>query len=482
MRIAVVGGGIAGLAAAWEARDRAEVTVFEPATPGGKLRTRPFEGRKIDCGADAFLTRVPQAVALAAELGIEGDLVAPSAGQALVCSGGRLHPFPADGLLGAPRRLTPLVHSSLVGPIGVARAALDLVLPATDWPDDVSVHELIRRRFGSQVATRIVDPLVGSIHAGRTEDLSAAATAPQLLGAARRSRSLMRALRDAVPSGTGASGPVFLAPSGGMQVLADRLVDRLRQAGVTFVSSAVDVVLPRPCGVTVDLANPAGAPDAAQHNPAGAPDAGQHSPAGAPDAGRDSTTFDGVVLAVAAAAAAGILGDNAPAGLAAIPTASVTLVTMEYAEADLAPPPATSGVLVARSEGTLMTACSFAGTKWPHWSVPGRVLLRVSCGRDGDQRQAHLGDVELVERLAGELRRLVGARGEPVAWRVTRWPDAFPQYRVGHLGAVATMEQQLRGVVPFARLAGASYQGAGVPACIASGRRAAASLLEASAR
>ena len=190
----------------------------------------------------------------------------------------------------------------------------------------------------------------------------------------------------------------------------------------------------------------------------------------------DGERYDGAIIATPAAAAAALLGDAAPAGLGAIPTASVSLVTMEYAASDLDAPPGVSGILVARDEGMLMTACSFAGTKWPHWSTPGRVLLRVSTGRDGDLRQARLDDVTLVERLADELRTVTGATGDPVAWRVSRWDGAFPQYRVGHLETVAGIETALRAGAPGVRLAGASYRGAGVPACIASGRRAAASL------
>jgi oxygen-dependent protoporphyrinogen oxidase len=450
MRLAVVGGGIAGLAAAWEARERATVTVFEPGAVGGKLRTADFEGRPIDCSADAFLTRVPDALALTREIGLGDDLVAPAAGQALVWRAGAGHPLPADLVLGAPKRLGPLVRSRLLGPRGVARAGLDLVLPATPWPDDVSVYELIRRRFGHEVASRLVDPLVGSIHAGRTDELSAAATVPQLLVAARRSRSLMLGLRHPPASAPPvASGPVFLAPRQGMQAIADRLADRLRQAGVTFVAAPVTRLTALPSGrVGLETSGP-------------------------------GEVFDGVVLATPAATAATILGESSPPELAAIPTASVALVTLQYATTDLRLPPGVSGVLVAREEGMLMTACSYADTKWPHWSSPGRVLLRVSTGRHGDLRHRRLDDATLVSRLAGELRLVAGATGEPLSWRVSRWADAFPQYRVGHLSTVARIEATLRTASPGVRLAGSSYRGAGVPACIASGRRAAAALLDA---
>jgi oxygen-dependent protoporphyrinogen oxidase len=451
MRLAIVGAGIAGLAAAWEAHTRAEVTVFEPGPVGGKLRTADFDGRPVDCGADAFLTRVPEAVALADELGFDDELVAPAAGKALVWRAGARHPLPEDLVLGVPKRIGPLLRSRLLGPAGVARAGLDLVLPSTSWPEDVSVYDLIRKRFGSQVASRLVDPLIGSIHAGRTDELSAAATAPQLLAAARRGRSLMLSLRQppgaktspgAPPSANGA--PIFLAPKDGMQALTDRLARRLSEADVAFVAEAATSV--RPC-----------------------PDGGVEVTAGS-----GARRFDGAILAVPAAAAARLLGDLAPSGLGDIPTASVALVTMEYAASDLEPPPGASGILVSRQEGLLMTACSYAGAKWPHWAAPGRTLLRVSTGRDGDRRYTGMDDETLVARLAGELRLVAGAKGDPTGWRVSRWADAFPQYRVGHLLTVARIEAALPAGV---RLAGSSYRGAGVPACIGSGRKAAAALI-----
>jgi oxygen-dependent protoporphyrinogen oxidase len=232
-----------------------------------------------------------------------------------------------------------------------------------------------------------------------------------------------------------------------MQALADRLHTRLVEGGAAFVAETVTSV--RPC-----------------------PEGGAEVTAGG-----TSERYDGVVLAVPAAVAVRLLGELAPPELGDIPTASVALVTMEYAAAELQPTPGVSGILVSRQEGLLTTACSYAGAKWPHWATPGRTLLRVSTGRDGDRRFTGMEDETLVARLAGELRLVAGATGDPSAWRVSRWPDAFPQYRVGHLQAVARIEARLQATAPGVRLAGASYRGAGVPACIGSGRRAAAAIL-----
>jgi protoporphyrinogen/coproporphyrinogen III oxidase len=424
--------------------DRAEVTVFEPGQLGGKLRTEDFGGRPVDTGPDAFIARVPEGIDLCRQLGLAGELVAPAAGRALVWWGDRLRPLPDGLVLGVPGRLGPLLRAGILSPLGIARAGLDLVLPPTRWPGDVTVADLVGRRFGRQVAERLVDPLLGGIHAGRTDELSAEATAPQLLQASRRSRSLLLGLRRTAQV---ASGPVFYGLRDGMGTLTDRLTSALSQRGVTFSTEAINAVTGQRGGqVWLD-------------------------PGGA---------FDSVVLAVPAASAAKLLTQASPDaadGLAGVRTASVALAILAYPLADLAVPEETSGFLVPRGEGRLMTACSFGSRKWPHWSDPDTMVLRVSSGRAGDDRPFQLSDEQLVDRLHSEVALSLGARPPPSRWRVSRWPGAFPQYAVGHLDRIATIETALRQALPQVALAGASYRGSGIPACIASGRAAAASLL-----
>lgn len=446
LRIAVVGGGIAGLAAAWELRDAAEVAVFEPEHIGGKIKTTPFAGRPVDEGPDAFLTRVPGAVGLCQELGLTDQLVAPAAGRTLVWSPTGLHRLPEGLVLGVPTSVRALASSGLLSPQGMVRAALDLVLPATPPAGDVSVDELVGRRFGSEVAARLVEPLLGSIHAAPTAELSAAATAPNLLAAAGSSRSLLLALRRQA-GGAGVGGPVFLTPRGGLERLVDRLVERLGAAGVRFNPAAVGSVEVTEGRVRVD-----------------------------------GEAFDGVVLAVPAATAARLLGPTAPAGLRAIETTDVVLVTMEVPAAAVAAMSEVNGILAQPGTGALMTACSFGTSKWPHWRATDELaVIRVSAGRHGDRRASEMGDADLVERLAGDLGRALGRSVEPVRHRVSRWPGAFPLYRVGHLSLVDGIESDLSRSWPRVAVAGASYRGAGVPACIAGGRAAARRVLESAA-
>ena len=436
----MIGGGISGLAAAWELRGDADVTVFEPERLGGRIRTTLFDGRPVDEGPDAFLTRVPEAVQLCRELEIEPELVPPAAGRSMIWWDGRLRPLPEGLVLGVPRQIGGLVGGLLSGGIlsarGVARAALDLVLPRRRPPAALSVRDLVGDRFGLEVADRLVDPLVGGIHAGWTGELGAAEVVPQLVAAATRSRSLLLGLRQ-LPAGT--DGPVFLAPRGGLGHLVDTLVAALEDAGVRFVATTVDSV--RATGGGRLAVEP------------------------------DPDPFDGAVVATPAAEAARLIGPEGTDALAGLPTASVALVTATLSGTAL--PPGINGFLVPRGGGRYLTACSFASNKWPHWSAPGRSLVRMSTGRHGDEAALALDDAALVERLIDELGAALGTTLSPTTARVSRWPDAFPQYLPGHTARMTAVEAAVARRLPTVALAGASYRGSGLPACIGSGRSAA---------
>lgn len=478
--VAVVGGGIAGLSAALTLLEGPGATgAGEPAPAGrpgdpsaapsvvvleaegrlgGKIRTEEMDGWLVEAGPDAFLTRVPDAVALSRHLGLGEDLVAPAPGRARLWSGGRLRPLPDGLVLGVPVRPGPVARSGILSPLGLARASLDLVLPAQDAPDDRSVSQLVSARMGRQVHDRLVEPLVGAINAGRTLHLSASLTAAPLDAAARRSRSLILGLRRAGgPGGLAAgldAGPVFLTPRRGLGDLVHRLSRRLGGHGER-------VQLRTGCPVQ------------------GLERTGDRWVLGTPSG---PVAADGVILAVPSFAAAPLVAPHAAAAgrrLAGIEYASVSLVSMSYPAYAIPGPLDGSGYLVPAGEGRLTTACTWTSSKWPHLARPGQVLLRVSTGRWGDDRHAGLDDDALV---AAAHRELVAALGigaaAPQGWRVERWPRSFPQYRVGHGALVAEIEADLQTRPPLA-LAGAAYQGIGIPSCIAQGRRAALAVLAA---
>ena len=453
-RLLVVGGGITGLTAGYRlAVDNPEldVTVLEASTrAGGYLQTGllddpVLDDLPIDAGADAFLVRVPWARDLCHELGLADELVSPSARQASLWLDGTLRPLPTPSVLGVP--LDPAtVADGLLEPEDLKLVAGDGVPGMALDPDaDASVGSVVRACLGDQVFERLVDPLLGGVNAGRADDLSCEVMAPQLLGAARSPDGMLAGLRRAV-AGTDPTSPVFLSPKGGMERLVDALVSIL---GDRFQTGAPVTGLSRGDGPEARwlVSTPTG-----------------------------TRAADAVVLAVPAHVAADLVSAiDADAGtlLAGWKHASVALATMAYDRADLEVDPTQSGFLVGRSEGLLMTACSFAGSKWAHLDHPERAVLRVSCGRIDDTRPSDLSDEALVEALRADLATTLGVEALPTAVRLGRFPDSLVQFPVGHSNRIDQLDGLLADSAPGVLVAGSVRTGVGIPACIRSGTEAA---------
>ena len=523
--VAVVGGGIAGLAAARDlAAEGARVTVVEAGTAlGGKIRAAVVGGVGVDVGPDAFVARRPEAVELCRSVGLGDDLVEPGTSGAALWARGRLRKLPDGIVLGVPTRLLPLARSGILGPAGLARAALDLLArpPADsgathrcapheadrDGADD-AVRDLVERHLGRQVAGRLADPLVGGINAGPTASMSAAAVFPALLHACRSGGSLMRGLRPPAVAAADRSaavppvGPMFLTVRGGLHRLVDRLADDLVRSGVTVLTSTpVEYVaaMRRQGHWTWQLHTPDGpiaadglvlavpAPVAARllaHVHPRVPTDGRRngsSPGAAPPPDLGDTDAAAVAQDPETAQDPEIAGaaehhtDRLATLLGAIDYGSVSTVTLAFSPAGTAArwrhAPGT-GYLVPVEQGLLTTGVTWLSTKWPHLGEDGPVLVRMSAGRFGDDRAMRLDDAVLVRRLLAELRATAGDVDDPVDAVVTRWVDAFPQYRVGHPSWVARVTAVASQAPPLA-LAGAAFDGVGIPACIGSGQRAA---------
>ena len=448
--VVVVGGGITGLATAWFLRDSARVTVLEAdGRLGGKIRTSSLGGVPVEEGPDTFLARVPHASALAAALDVE--TVQPASGKAFIWTRGKLRRLPEGQVLGVPVELGSLLRSGALPPAAVARAGLDLVLPRRrpGLSADPSVTEVIGARMGQGVVDRLVEPLVGGINAGRADDLSLAATAPQLAEAAAGSRSLILGLRRRRSTPSSTTGPLFLGVVGGLGRLVDRLVAALAEAGVAVCTDTA-----------VTTVEPVG------------------------DGGYRVRTADGmalmaaaVVVTVPAFAAAPMVRGAAPAvaaDLERIRYASVAVSTLAYRPEDVASRLDGAGFLVPRVERKLMTACTWSTSKWPALAESGLVLVRVSAGRSGDDRFADLADDELVDQLQRELSAAIGVRRPPVTSLVSRWPRGFPQYQPGHQRRVDRIEAGLANALPGVVVAGAAYRGLGIAACVRQAEEAAA--------
>jgi oxygen-dependent protoporphyrinogen oxidase len=454
----VVGGGIAGLTAAYRlARAGLRVTLLESSGRlGGKLYADEIAGVPVDLGAESILARRPEAVALAREVGLGGELEAPAVLGATVWTRGRLRPLPKGHVMGVPGDLGPLAASGLLSAAGLARLPLDHVLPRTPIEGDTAVGVYVAARLGREVVDRLVEPLLGGVYAGNAYEISLRAAVPQLYAAAAEGRSLIEAARaiQRKAAASPAAGPVFNGVRGGVGRLPLAVADACRAAGVTIETGAEVRGLRRrgPHGWQVRLA------------------------------GRE-VDADAVVVAAPAPAAARLLAAESPAAAAeleGVEYAGMALVTMAFRRADLAALPQSSGFLVPPVDGRTIKAATFSSRKWGWLDQAGgdTVVLRTSVGRHGEEADLAWDDADLVRLSRDDLGAAVGLRAAPVAARVTRWPGGLPQYPVGHLDRVARIREQV-GKLPGLAVCGAVYDGVGIPACVGSGGRAASEVLAA---
>ncbi len=433
--ITVIGGGITGLAAAWElsCHDGIDVELVESSDRwGGKIATSMFADRLVDEGADAFLRRVPEAIDLCRELGLD-DLTSPATGHAFVWADGALHAIPGGLVLGVPASFDDLDASDLLTPAGRARARQEPDLEGAPLEGDCSIASLIDVRFGHEVTDRLVEPLIGGIYAGEADRLSLDAVLPQLAEIAHRSAVLSAPLAERQAAAT--DGPVFSAPIRGMGALVDALLDGLTRRGIALRLSTPMQTLP---------------------------------------------PSDGVIVTTPAPAAAALVREVSPEAadlLAGIDYAGVVLVTLAYRRADVRRDLDGSGFLVPRSAGCFVTAVSWASSKWAHLDIgDDLIVMRVSSGHRGDTRWRSMSDDEVVEAMRDDLRTTMGIDNAPVEVRVSHHPEGFPQYDVGHLDRVARIEATLRDAAPHVMVTGSAHRGLGIPACIRQGRAAAREL------
>ena len=442
--VIVIGGGVAGLAAAdLLARSGTDVLLLEAGDRlGGNVHTVTFAGRPVDLGAEMMVAREPTASELCHELSLGDELVAPAHTRAFVWTRRGLRPLPANPITLMPGHPRELIATRLLSPRGLVRCGWDVIAPSTAPDADVSIGEIVRSRFGSQVLEQIVDPLLGSVHGGRCDVLSSRALAPQLLAALRTGKGLARGLREL---GAGADGPNFTTLRGGLGMLPAALAARAEGSGasVRLGARAASLDISKSGGVVVTQSD------------------GEMVRAAA------------CVVATPAGAAKRILATSMPevaAELTAIVHSRAAVVALAYPADALSRLPAGSGFVTAGGE-RLVRACTWSSSKWRHLrGDPAIVKAFVGSGAT----PSLAGDVELSRSVHRELAIALGLRHQPIDARVQHFAAAIPQYRVGHMERVARAEAA---VPPPVAIAGASYRGVGLSACVRSGYGAADRLL-----
>lgn len=461
----MVGGGIAGLAAAHRATELArergvavELTLLEARDRlGGTIETERVDGFVVEAGPDSFLSEKPAGLALCRRLGLEERLVRTDDRfrQVWVWHRGRLHPLPDGFQLLAPTRLAPFLASSLFSWPGKARMALDLVLPRGGGGDE-SLGAFVRRRLGREALERVAQPLVAGIYTADPDELSLAATMPRFLEVERAHRSIILGLwhasrRAPQPGTSGARWSLFVTFARGMSELVEALAGRL-PAGAVHVKRRVTGI--ERAGEAWHVTTDAG----------------------------DRLTADRVLLAAESHAAARLLRYVDPSLctlLGEITYASSATVSLGYGRADVRHALDGFGFVVPRGEGKALLACTFSSVKYPGRAPEGAVLLRGFLGGALGGAVLDEDDGALVARVRAELAQALGITAEPRLVRVRRHPASMPQYAIGHPARIDTIDRRLASV-PGLALAGSAYRGVGIADCVASGESAAERVLGAS--
>ncbi|MDX6272512.1 MAG: protoporphyrinogen/coproporphyrinogen oxidase [Acidobacteriota bacterium] len=488
-RVAIVGGGISGLAAAHQLTEHArsdghapEVILIEASTRlGGTLRTHTRDDFLLEGGPDAFISEKPEALELARRLGLESRLLETNAEhrRSFIVRGGRLRPVPEGFHLLAPSRFWPFVTTDIFSWTGKARMALDLFLPrragarSVDNDDDESLAEFVRRRFGREALERMAQPMVGGIYTADPERLSLRATMPRFLDMERTHRSIIlamwRARRRAADDTRGTSGArysLFLSFDGGMQTLTDALAAALPPA-TARLNTTVEAINfdshTRQWNLRLQTGDATNSSDEAIARSG------------------ETITADALCLALPAYASARLLGGvdaELAAELAAIPYASTATVNLAFRRRDIPHPLDGFGFVVPYVERRSALACTFSSMKFAGRAPADHALLRAFVGGALQPEMYALDDERMIAAVLADLRALVGIERAPLFAHVERWPRSMAQYHLGHLARVARIRQRLQHF-PTLQLAGNAYGGAGIPDCIRSGHRAAAELMNA---
>ncbi|GAB4549586.1 MAG: protoporphyrinogen oxidase [Anaerolineae bacterium] len=468
-RVAIVGGGIAGLATAYylqEGARRANLplsySLIESETNfGGKIATDEQDGFVIEGGPDSFITQKPAALRLCRELGLEGRLLGTNDARrkVYVLDGGRLRPLPDGVMLVVPTRFAPFALSPLISIPGKLRMGLDLFIPPRREEGDESLADFIRRRLGQEALDKIAEPLMAGIHVADPERLSLQATFPRFIQLEQKYGSLIKGMlaqkaRRAAQShnGTGRQLSLFMTLQGGLRELVEALVAYLE--GELYLGAGAVELARTGRGYRLRLAD-----------------------------GR-TVLADVVVLATPSHAAADLVEPLHPplaAGLRAIRYVSTATVSLGFRRAEFEHPLDGFGFVVsARSKSRLM-ACTWTSTKFDGRAPHKHVLVRAFVGGPYHQDLVDLPDAELLQLVQEELRQIMGIHAQPVVGRIYRWPAGNPQYDVGHLARVDQLET-IAANLPGLYLTGSAYRGVGLPDCIQQGQTTAEAVLKAVAR
>lgn len=452
-KIVIVGGGITGLSAAYYLRKKInaeqlpyEVKLLEASDRlGGKIHTVRDGGFTIEKGADSFLARKEPGIKLVKSLGLQDQVIRNRTGQAYILLENKLHPIPAGSYMGIPVREEPFLKSNLVSDVGKSRAIKEVDLPKSDNVTDQTLGGFFRQRFGDELVENILEPLLSGIYSGDVDQMSLMATFPNFYQLEQTYGSLLRGLRETLPSGqasTGSKHGQFISFKNGLITMVEALEKELGKDTYKLQANLEGIERTGE-GYLLQLEN------------------------------GEQYEADAVIMTLPHKKLAALFpGSILSQTLDEIPVTSVANVVLGFDEECLQTDLQGTGFLVSRNSAFRMTACTWTHKKWPETTPDGKVLLRSYVGKPTEQAIVDLSDREIVDIVLQELNQIMGLRGKPEFSMVTRWKKAMPQYTVGHKERLNSIRKETTENFPGLFLAGSSYGGVGIPDCIGQGENA----------
>jgi protoporphyrinogen/coproporphyrinogen III oxidase len=461
-KVVIIGGGITGLATAYylqkEIKEKAlplEVKLFEASNRfGGVIHTVKKDGFIIEKGPDSLLARKASALKLIKEVGLEDKVVANTAGKSYIYARGKIHSMPEGAFMGIPTQVTPFALSGLFSPLGKLRAAGDFILPKGKEKTDQSLGEFFRRRLGDEIVDNLIDPLLSGIYAGDIDRLSLMSLFPMFYHMEQKHRSLVLGLKKTMPAPpkTAKKEPskkgMFISLSTGLESLIDEVIKRLEE-GTVSKGTPVEKIVKEQNSYTISFAN------------------GKVEKA------------DSVVIATEHFHAQKMLSDYPfMHAFDKMPSYSVANVAMAFPMSAIKQDIEGTGFLVSRNSDFRITACTWTHKKWPGTTPNDMALLRCYVGKPNDQAAVDLSDEEIINIALRDLNKTMNITEKPLFHVVTRWKKAMPQYNVGHIERMKSVNESLASELPGVYLAGGSYEGVGIPDCIDQGENAVKRVLE----
>ncbi|MED4403096.1 protoporphyrinogen oxidase [Metabacillus fastidiosus] len=458
-KVVIIGGGITGLSAAFylqkemlEKNLPIEIKLVEANEKlGGKIQTIRHEDFVIERGPDSFLERKTSAAQLVKDVGLGDQLVNNAVGRSFILVNDELNPIPAGAVMGIPTKISPFISSKLFSLQGKARAAADFIIPAGKPQDDQSLGHFFRRRLGNEVVENLIEPLLSGIYAGDIDKLSLMSTFPQFYKVEQENRSLILGMKKSTPVNSQKHKPnkgIFLTLKGGLESLVAGVEKKLTHTAVLKNCKVASI---KKIGEQYELKF------------------------------EDNTIemADTIVMTSPHYTVPQMIS-NEPIFeyLKEIPATTVGNIAMAFPEGTVKLDKEGTGFVISRNADFTITACTWVHKKWKHSTPGNKLLLRAFFGKPGDSEIVHKSDEEILKIVLKDLNKVTEITAEPEFYYVSRWKQAMPQYNVGHIEKVRKLKSELGGKYPGLYLAGAPYEGVGLPDCIDQGKAAVDDVLQ----